>query len=195
MIARKWLGIALVAGVVAVGSGAAFAKGAPGSATAHRMNGPLSSSFWSAVAQKVGVSASTLETAAESVMQSERAAFKAHAPTHMARMPGGAMGVRARSSLMSAAATYLGISTTTLMSDLKSGESLETITENLASTHPNLSVSGLESALVTAAESNLQTEVDGFVTHSFPTTGWHGAWTSGSGSATSSSSHHTPKKA
>lgn len=107
------------------------------------------------------------------------------------------MGFGAQSSLMSAAATYLGISTTTLMGDLKSGESLETVTENLASTNASLSVSGLESALVTAAESGLPARVDALVTHSFPA-GGHGSWgpgsRSGSGS-TSSASHRDPKKA
>jgi len=183
MNGRKWLGAAIVTAVVAGGSGAVFAASAPWQG--HGRVGPFSSAFWTALAAKVNVPAATLETDAKSILASERANWKPAMPPSGAgpRMP--AMGMRAAGTVfLSAAAKYLGISSTTLLSDLRSGQSLAQITQNLAAKNPNLSVSGLESALVSAVEAQLPTEIDQLVTHSFPAGRWGHAGSSGTQAGT-----------
>jgi len=93
-----------------------------------------------------------------------------------------------------AAASYLGVSTSTLVSDLRAGKTLA----SLATAHGK-SVSGLEAAMLAAAEKNLQSavsqghltkaeasriegflrmQIDNFVQHGFRFPG-HPGWTNG----------------
>jgi len=67
---------------------------------------------------------------------------------------GGMMG-----TLQSAAASYLGLPTSTLQSDLAAGQSLATITANQAKTNSSLSLTGLENALTTAMTQKIQQAV------------------------------------
>jgi hypothetical protein len=146
------MAVPLVAATLAVAGGAALAAsgGASGSGT-----GPFSPTFWSAVAAKVGVPASTLEGAVKSVLQQERASGQFKGPRGWRRGPAGGPGMGMRGalggparSLLTTAATYLGLTRSQLLSDLRSGKSLAAI-----ATAQGKSVSGLEAALTSQASS------------------------------------------
>lgn len=169
MIGRKWLGVAVVAGVIAAGGGVTLAASASPQGPTHGRKAPFGPSFWSAVAAKAGVPASTLEQAVQSVLRSEKANAKVHTRMgHLVGGPWGRMAFGPRPSIVRAAAAYLGLSVTSLRSDLRSGETLEAITQHLAATGEHVSVTGLENALLSREESNLQARVDAFVTSGFP---------------------------
>jgi hypothetical protein len=155
----RWLAAPAIFAALVAGGGAtlAAAHGGPGM-------GRFSSTFWSAVAAKLGIPASTLEAAVQSVMQQERSQWQAQHPQGMAKRPF-AWGPHV---LLQTAANYLGISTTQLLSDLRSGQSLAQIATQEAASHPNVSVSGLESALVAAETAHITQMVDNFVNHPWP---------------------------
>ena len=107
------------------------------------------------------------------------------------------------STLITAAAKYLGVTTAQLESDLKSGKTLADVANTEAATNSNISVTGLEAALVSAVTARVTTAVDSFVTNGMPRRGktslrsrrggrrWSqksGSSSSGSSSTTSSSS-------
>ena len=142
-----WMAVPLVAAALLVTGGAALAA----SGGAPRLGrGPLSSTFWAAVAAKVGVPATTLESAARSVLQQERASGQLPGPRGW-RGGGGLGRAAGMRPLLTTAAGYLGISTTQFMTYLRNGQSLAQI-----ATAAGKSVSGLEAALNAQAASEIQ---------------------------------------
>jgi hypothetical protein len=172
----RWMAAPVAAAALMAAGSVAFA--ASGSA-APTSGSP--SAFWSAVASKVGVPASTLESAVRSVAQKDRPSgmrFSRMAHPRMARRTS-EFGVRR--AFLSTAAKYLGITPKTLMSDLRGGKSLAQV-----ATAQGKSVSGLESAL----SAKVDQAIDALVQRTWtrPQSGTAASSTSGSAASSSSSS-------
>jgi hypothetical protein len=157
-----WLTIPALAAAIGLAGGGAFAAAR---GPVHRA--PFSSAFWTAVAAKIGVSATTLESAAESVWQQERSQMAG--PNGAASNAGPAWRTAApgRRAILTAAASYLGLSPSQVRNDLRAGETLAEIANAQAATNPNVSVAGLEATLESAITANVATEVNRLVNMSF----------------------------
>jgi hypothetical protein len=142
MARRGWMVALGTAAALALAGGAAFAAGG-GHATAPGRWSPQA--FWSAVAAKVGVPASTLEAAVRAVRQQERGTGVLP-PFARGRWHGMGPARGAAGALLKTAANYLGITPRQLLTDLRQGQSLAQV-----ATASGKSVSGLEAALTAQA--------------------------------------------
>jgi len=172
------------AALLAVGAGV-FAAGAPAAPSANM------SGFWSAVASKVGVSATALESAVQAVARQDHVPgtyrWAGHEMRH-GRPPA------ARGGFLKAAAGYLGVTPQQLIADLRGGQSLSQIATANGKTQ-----AGLEAALSAQATQDINAVVQRMWTRTLPapststggagSTSTSGGQSSASGTTGSSGSH------